>query len=71
MTISDRESRWLEIVIYERRILLAECDVLPVCEGCILKILSFKQNVDCSLVEVTEKTFQASKFILKSPKLTD
>ena len=71
MTISDRESRWLEIVIYERRILLVECDILPVCEGCILKILNFKQNVDCSLVEVTEKPFQASKFILKSPKLTD
>ena len=40
-------------------------------KNCILKILNLKQNVDCNLVEVAEKPFQAPKFILKSPKLID
>ena len=64
MTTRDRESRWLETVLYARRILLLECYrrcVSHMAKSCISKILNLKQNVDCDLVKVAEKTFQVKE----------
>ena len=69
MAVRDRKSRWLETVLYARKILLLECYtryVSHMTKNCILKILNLKENVDCNLVEIGEKPFQAPKFILKS-----
>ena len=74
MAIRDRESMGLETVSFERRILLIECYRRydnHMTKSCILQILNLKQNVECNLVEAAEKSFQAPKFILKSPKLID
>ena len=66
----DRESRWLETILYARRILLLECYrkyVSHVIKSCILKILNLKENVDCkNFVQVAEKQIQAPKLMLKS-----
>ena len=72
MAIRD-ESRSLKTVLYAR-ILLLKCyrrHVSHVTNICILKILNLKQNVDCSLVKVSEKPFQDPKLISKSPELID
>ena len=69
MAIRDREYRWLEAVLYARRVLLLECYrryVSHMTKSCVLKILNLKQNIDGNFKEVTEKPFQASKFTLKS-----
>ena len=74
MAIRDRESRWLETVLYTRRLLLLECyrmHISCMIKTCILKILTLKQNVYWNLAEVAERPFQPPKFILQSWKLVD
>ena len=63
MTIRDRESRWLETALLERRILLLECFgryVSHMTKNYILEVLNVKQNAVCYLCRSCKKAISGT-----------